>query len=149
MSESNPLGFAGSFTDLVVYKRARSLSREVFQTSGKLPRDEAFSLTDQWRRASRSIGAQIAEAWAKRRYPKHFASKLTDADGEQFETQHWIITAFDSGYREEAAHLGELCKEVGRMLGFMIQNAASFQGDAHKPTLHEDPPEYDALDTEY
>jgi four helix bundle protein len=57
-----------------------------------------FSLTNQIRRSSRSVGAQIAEAWAKRKYKKHFISKLTDADGEQLETQHWIETALDSSY---------------------------------------------------
>ena len=49
-------------------------------------------------RSSRSIGAQIVEAWGKRRYEKYFVSKLTDADAEQYETQHWIETAVDSGY---------------------------------------------------
>lgn len=57
-----------------------------------------YSLTDQVRRSSRSVGAQIAESWGKRRYEKHFISKLTDADGEQLETQHWIEVALDCGY---------------------------------------------------
>ncbi|MBC8504564.1 MAG: four helix bundle protein [Anaerolineales bacterium] len=60
------------------------------------PKGETYSLTDQIRRSSRSIGAQIAEAWAKRYYDKHFISKLTDA--EQQETQHWLETALDCGY---------------------------------------------------
>ena len=57
-----------------------------------------YSLTDQIRRSSRSVGAQIAEAWAKRKYEKHFISKLTDADGEALETQHWIEIALDCSY---------------------------------------------------
>jgi four helix bundle protein len=77
------------------------LAKAVFEASKTFPREEAYSLTDQGRRASRSIGAQIAEAWAKRRYARHFASKLTDADGEQLETQHWLIMAFDCGYLSE------------------------------------------------
>jgi four helix bundle protein len=77
---------ANSFRDLVVYQKARELSREIFQISKSFPRDETFSLTDQIRRSLRAIGANIAEAWAKRRYEKHFVSKLTDADGEQQET---------------------------------------------------------------
>ena len=55
-------------------------------------------MTDQLRRSSRSIGAQLAESWAKRLYPKHFVSKLTDADGEQLETQHWLQDSTDCGY---------------------------------------------------
>src|SRR2546425_13009476 len=88
------LPYARSFTDLAVYQKARVLTREVFKITKRFPREEAFSLTDQWRRAARSIGGQLAEAWAKRRYPAHFVSKLTDADGEQNETKHWIIVAY-------------------------------------------------------
>ena len=60
------------------------------EISKNFPREELFALTDQIRRSSRAIGAQLAEAWGKRRYEKHFISKLTDADAEQMETQHWI-----------------------------------------------------------
>src|SRR5262245_23609007 len=107
------LPFARSFKDLVVYQKARTLAREVFALTKRFPKEEAYSLTDQWRRAARSIGGQIAEAWAKRRYTRHFASKLTDADAEQQETQHWTITALDCGYltREEAQHLGSQAVE--------------------------------------
>ena len=79
--------YVKSYRDLVVYQKARELAVEVFETTKSFPREEMYSLTDQIRRSSRSIGAQIAEAWAKRRYPKHFLSKLSDADGEQQETQ--------------------------------------------------------------
>ena len=89
---------AKSFRDLEVYKLARQLSLEIFKISKSFPKEEMYSLTDQIRRSSRSVGAQIAEAWAKRRYKKHFISKLTDADGEQQETQHWIETALDCDY---------------------------------------------------
>lgn len=140
MSRSKPLPYATSFTDLIVYQKTRALSREIFILTKRFPREEAYSLTDQWRRAVRSIGAQIAEAWAKRRYPKAFASKLTDADGEQTETQHWALTAFDDGYisREEAAHVGSVCKEIGAMLGQMINSAESFCGDEYDARVRED-----------
>src|SRR5512136_3154362 len=92
------LKHAESFRDLLVYQKARELQREVFLISRAFPKDERFSLSDQIRRSSRSIGANIAEAWAKRRYEAHFVSKLTDADGEQYETQHWIETALECGY---------------------------------------------------
>ena len=136
------LGYARRFQDLGVYRKSRLLSREVFLASKHFPAEEKFSLTDQLRRAARSIGAQIAESWAKRRYEKHFVSKLTDADGEQLETQHWLTSAFDCGYlsREETQRLGELCLEIGRMLGDMMQKSDEFcQPEAH---LHEDSPEY-------
>jgi four helix bundle protein len=123
--------YARSFRDLVVYQKARQLAREVFNATKQLPDAEAFSLTDQWRRASRSVGGQIAEAWAKRHYVRHFASKLTDADAEQQETQHWIIVSLDCDYitREEARSLGSLCQEIGRMLNVMIEQADKFCGD--------------------
>ena len=87
--------YAKSFKALRVYQKAREVSRLVSLLSKAFPREEAYSLTDQLRRAARSIGAQIAEAWGKRRYEKHFVSKLTDADAEKMETQHWVGEALD------------------------------------------------------
>ena len=110
--------FAKSFRDLIVYQKARNVAKRVFEVSKSFPKEETYSLTDQGRRSSRSVGAQIAEAWAKRRYPNHFASKLTDADGEQNETQHWIDTAVDCEYlsAEEADELNKELQEIGRIL---------------------------------
>jgi four helix bundle protein len=103
------LEHAKSFRDLVVYKKARAVAKEIFELTKTFPKEEMYSLTDQVRRSSRSIGAQNAEAWAKRRYEKHFVSKLTDADGEQLETQHWRDTAEDCEYLspDEAARTNE------------------------------------------
>ena len=81
---------AHSFRDLLVYQKASEVTESIFEISKNFPREELFALTDQIRRSSRAIGAQLAEAWGKRRYEKHFISKLTDADAEQMETQHWI-----------------------------------------------------------
>ena len=122
------LPYVETFCDLIVYKKARALSREIFQITKKFPREEMFSLTDQIRRSSRSIGAQIAEAWAKRKYEKHFLSKLTDADGEQQETQHWLETAFDCEYltAEQQSSLLPKCEEIGRLLGGMMAKAHLF-----------------------
>ena len=137
--ESKRFGHAKSFADLVVYQKARTLAREVFQLTKRFPKEELHSLTDQWRRAARSIGAQIAEAWGKRRYAKHFISKLTDADAEQQETQHWIITAYDCGYitRDEAHSLGTQTKQIGAMLGAIMKNAEQFSGETIAPMLQE------------
>src|SRR5437667_209747 len=87
-----------SFRDLELYQTAFRLQQSLFALSKTLPREEAYSLTDQARRSSRSIGANIAEAWAKRRYPAHLLAKLTDADGELQETFHWLATAVECRY---------------------------------------------------
>jgi len=122
------LGHAKSFRDLMFYKKARSVAEEIFELTKGFPREEMYSLTDQVRRSSRSIGAQIAEAWGKRRYEKHFISKLTDADGEQLETQHWIDTAGDCGYLSsvQGGKLNDDLSEIGRMLSSMISKAKQF-----------------------
>jgi four helix bundle protein len=122
------LPYAKNFRELIVYQKARELAKMVYKETLSFPRDEAYSLTDQIRRSSRSVGAQIAEAWAKRKYEKHFVSKLTDADGEQFETQHWIGVAFDCGYlsKEKAVILRDHCDEIGKLLGTIILKADSF-----------------------
>lgn len=122
------LRYAKSFRDLDVYRKAKSIAREIFDVTKSFPKEEMYSLTDQMRRSSRSIGAQIAEAWAKRRYEKRFISKLTDADGEQQETQHWIETAEDCGYlkKVQATELNNGLSEIGSMLNSMINKAGLF-----------------------
>jgi len=119
---------ARSYRELDVYILARKLSLEIFFISKSFPKEELYSLTDQVRRSSRSVGAQIAEAWGKRRYKKHFISKLTDADGENQETQHWIDTAYDCDYINEKKHRSLLdgYSSIGRMLNAMIAKAESF-----------------------
>lgn len=122
------LAHAKSFRDLEVYKKARAVAKRIFTMSRVFPKEEIYSLTDQVRRSLRSIGAQIAEAWAKRRYEKHFVSKLSDADGEQMETQHWIETAEDCGYltSSQAIEVNDELSEIGRMLNSMMGKAAQF-----------------------
>ena len=127
-------GYAKSFRDLVVYQKARSVAKAIFEITKTFPREEMYSLTDQMRRSSRSIGAQIAEAWAKRRYEKHFVSKLTDADGEQQETQHWVDSAEDCGYleKEQVRNLNADLNQIGRMINSMIDKANQFCGQHNK-----------------
>ena len=139
------LKHAESFRDLLVYQKTRQLQREIFEATRTFPREENFSLTDQIRRSSRSVGANIAEAWAKRRYEKHFISKLTDADGEQHETQHWIETAIDCGYLDPRAAKTLLDKymEIGRLLGGMMDKANLFCGEPPR-RLRESALEYTA-----
>lgn len=113
------------YRDLTVYQKAFELQQRVFDASRRFPKSETYALTDQIRRSSRSVGANIAEAWKKRPYPAHFRSKLTDADAEAAETRHWIHTAHACGYLDEGARdeLAALVREVGRMLGAMIRDA--------------------------
>jgi four helix bundle protein len=133
------LQHAQSFRDLIVYQKSRQLQREIPKITKSFPREEMFSLTDQIRRSSRSIGANIAEARAKRRYEKHFISKLTDSDGEQMETQHWIETALDCEYIDQkiSSQLTEKCLEIGRMLGGMMEKSEMFCGQPSYSTREE------------
>jgi four helix bundle protein len=136
------LSHAGSFRDLLVYQKSRKLAGDIYQLSKGFPKDEIYSLTDQMRRSSRSVGAQIAEAWAKRKYERHFISKLTDADGEQQETQHWLEIALDCGYINpgDKKALVDLCQEIGKMLASMIMKASQFCGEPAQ--VRETSPEY-------
>jgi len=115
---------AETFYDLLVYQEACKLDHAIFERSKHWPREEMYALTDQIRRSSRSIGANIAEAWAKRRYPAHFTSKLSDADAELQETQHWLLRAQAYGYlnAEAFAELWQSAKQAGRRLGSMMQS---------------------------
>jgi four helix bundle protein len=116
------------FTELNVYQRSFELAGKIFALSRRWPVEERYSLTDQIRRAARSVGANLAESWAKRRYEAHFVSKLTDADGENHEVEHWLLSAKRDGYltAEDLQELLESKREVGRMLGSMIQNPGPF-----------------------
>ena len=122
------MAYIKSYKELEVYKLARQLSREIFIMTKSFPKEERYSLIDQIRRSSRSVGAQIAEAWAKRRYEKHFISKLTDSDGEQQETQHWIETSLDCVYIDVKKRDYYIAKyeEVGKMLQSMIDKSHLF-----------------------
>ena len=115
--------YAESFTDLKVYQAAFRLQQDVFEASKSFPAGERYALTDQLRRASRSIGANVAEAWRKRRYVAHFTSKLTDADAEAAETLHWLDTAYACGYLDADLHhtVAEATRRVGAMLGAMLR----------------------------
>jgi len=118
-----------SFRDLIVYKKAFSLSMEIFAITKGFPKEETYSLIDQIRRSSRSVFASIAEASKKRRYPNHFVSKLTDADMENGETQAWLDAALACKYitNEKYVELNQLSEEVTRLLIYMINNPDKFK----------------------
>jgi len=116
------------FRDLKVYQLAYKLAMDIFQESKSFPKDEKYSLTDQMRRSSRSIAANIAEGFRKRQYPKMFLSKLADADGETAETQVWLDFALDCEYlsKEEHDELLSRYEEIGKMLGAMMSMPEKF-----------------------
>jgi len=119
---------AKSVDDLEVYKLALELQRRIFEITKTFPKEEMYSLTDQVRRSSRSVGANIREAWAKRRYPAHFVSKLSDSDGESEETIHWLLSALDCKYIEQAVkeELVSEYRHVSGMLNKMMDSPDSW-----------------------
>lgn len=114
--------------DLEVYRVAFEVQQEIFKLTKSFPSEGKFSLIDQIRRCSRSVGANISEAWAKRRYPAHFVSKLSDSDGEAEETVHWLESAHACEYLTEDIKndLVEKCRHIGGMLNKMMDNADSW-----------------------
>ena len=92
------------FKELRVYQQAFAAASRIYKMSKGWPKEERYSLTDQIRRSSRSVCANIAEAWRKRRYPAHFVSKLSDSDSEAAETQVWLGFALDCGHISQQDH---------------------------------------------
>ena len=116
------------YRDLKVYQLAYKLAIEIFQITKDFPPEEKYSMIDQIRRSSRSVCANIGEGYRKRRYPKHFSSKMSDADAECTETQIWLDFAKDCSYITEEIRnkLVQEYEEVGRMLGSMIASPEKF-----------------------
>ncbi|RLD59371.1 MAG: diversity-generating retroelement protein bAvd family protein [Bacteroidetes bacterium] len=116
------------FKDLTVYKKAFDLAMEIFHKSKKFPKDETYSLTDQIRRCSRSVFSNIGEGYRKRRYPKHFISKISDSDSENAETQVWLQFALACKYIDDHIYKDYNNKslEIGRMLNHMIENLGKY-----------------------
>lgn len=114
--------------DLIAYQKSFEIAMKIFELSKEFPKEEIYSLTDQIRRSSRSVTANLSEAYKKRRYPKHFVSKLTDCDAENGETQTWLEYALACEYIEEKEFkiLNENCEEVAKLLNYMILNPIKF-----------------------
>ena len=115
-------------TELDVYRRAFAAAMSVFQITKSFPADERYSLTDQIRRSSRSVCANIAEAWRKRRYEAAFISKLSDAEAEASETQVWLQFCVECKYldRTLAKELYAEYDAVTAMLVHMITHATDW-----------------------
>lgn len=119
---------SSKFKSWYAYISAKKLASEIFTISRHFPKEEKYSLTDQVRRSSRSVCANLAESFAKRRYPKHFISKLTDCCSENDETQVWIDFALDCNYIDQETHqrLTKQSENSGRLLNYMIKNPSQY-----------------------
>ena len=121
------------FEELRVYQQAFEAAMHIFDQSKSWPKAEQYALTDQIRRSSRSVCASIAEAWRKRRYEKHFVSKLTDADAEAAETRVWLQFARQCGYLKEATFesLDQIYDRLCGGLVNMLTHPEKWCGPAH------------------
>jgi four helix bundle protein len=119
---------AYNFKETMLYKKAFSLSMAIFEESKVFPKEEKYSLTDQVRRSSRSVCANLAEAYRKKRYPANFISKLTDCDAENSETGVWIEFAFSCNYINETSYKNLIVKneEVGKLLNHILNNPEKY-----------------------
>ena len=126
-------GYKG-YLDLKVYQLAYKLAMEIFELTKDFPIEERYSLSDQIKRSSRSVPANIVEAWYKRRYQKMFISKLIDAQGEAGETEVWLHFSLDFGYitQEKHDYFIESYAEVHKMLYGMIDKPDRFTVRARK-----------------
>lgn len=118
----------GTIKDLLAYQKGFTLAMDIFIITKKFPAEERYSLTDQIRRCSRSVCANLAEAYRKRKYPNHFVSKLSDADTENGETQTWLEFALACGYisNVEFEKLNGQAEEVAKLLVYMMNNPERF-----------------------
>lgn len=116
------------FRELIAYKKSFDLSMKIYHLSKSFPQEEKYSLTDQVRRSSRSVCANLAEAYRKRRYINHFISKLTDCDAENSETNVWLEFALQCDYisQQQYIELSEGNQEVGKLINYMINNPERF-----------------------
>lgn len=116
------------FKELLAYKKSFELAMEIFELSKGFPKEERYSLTDQIRRSSRSVSANIAESYRKRRYVNHFISKLTDSDAENSETNVWLEFSLKCEYisQEKFDQLNMKNIEIGKLINYMINNPNKF-----------------------
>ncbi len=118
----------GFFKTLLAYQKGFGLAMEIFHLTKTFPKSEMFSLTSQMIRSSRSVCSNIAEGYRKRQYIKHFKSKMSDADGENSETQLWLDFALACNYisKDVSDDLTEKSKEIGRLINYMMKNPNKF-----------------------
>ena len=116
------------FRDLIVYQQAFDKANEIYEITKAYPKAEMFSMTDQIRRSSRSVCANIAESWRKRRYTAMFVNKITDSMMEASETQTWLEFSLQYKFinQETFDSLDNAYENIIKMLNSMIMNANKF-----------------------
>ncbi len=118
----------GNYNDLLVYKKAFGLAMKIFSVSKSFPAEEKFALTNQIRRSSRSVCANLAESYTRRKFRNYFLSKLNDVESENAETQVWLDFVFNCSYitPEKYKELSSDNNEIGKLTWFMINNVEKF-----------------------
>jgi four helix bundle protein len=116
------------FSTWLAFEKGRKLATSIYNLSKTFPKEEKYGLTDQIRRSSRSVCSNLAESFAKRRYPKHFIAKITDSAGENYETQTWLMFALDHGYvsKEHFDQYTAASERVGRLLSHMEKHYSQY-----------------------
>lgn len=119
---------SSGFRSLAAYQKSFLLASSIHRMTLTFPKEERYSMSDQVRRSSRSVSANLAESYGKRRYPKHFVSKLTDCASENYETQSWLDFALDAKYITPNTYDAYIRKseEVGKLLSYMIGTPDKF-----------------------
>lgn len=117
-----------TYKDLLAFKKAFRLAMKIFEISKRFPKEETYSLTDQIRKCSRSVCANFAEAFRRRKYPAHFLSKISDADSENAETEVWIDFSFACKYISEMEHRDLTLdqQEIGRLLADILKKPGKY-----------------------
>jgi four helix bundle protein len=128
MKESKAAIKVAGYKELEVYKLSYKMALEIFEETKRFPKEEKFSLTDQIRRSSRSVSANIGESWGKRMYRSHFVSKLSDSYMEAYETQVWLDFSKAHDYITDERHIYFMDNydHVCRMLYSMMRNPGKF-----------------------
>ncbi|WP_415325346.1 four helix bundle protein [Chryseobacterium sp. MMS23-Vi53] len=112
--------------DLKVFQKSIEFAMIIFELTKSFPKEELYSLTDQIRRSSRSVSANISEAWGKRKYEKSFVAKLTDSEGEARETQTWLLYAWKCNYINEEQFI-KLNKQYNQIIGMLVNMMSQSQ----------------------
>lgn len=124
------MGDAKSYKELRVYKKSYDAAMEIFKLSKDFPQSEMYSLTSQIRKSSRSVSANIAEAFRRKIYPKSFTSKINESEAEATETQNWLDYSFDCGYINRKIR-DDLYQTYDEILGMLVNMRVS--ADKWKP----------------
>lgn len=112
--------------DLKVFQKSVEFSMMIFELTKSFPKEERYSLTDQIRRSSRSVSANISEAWGRRKYEKSFVAKLTDSEGEARETQTWLLYSWKCNYINEEQFIS-LNNQYNQIIGMLVNMMSQSQ----------------------